>query len=292
MSFRLKFLLTSIIFLFLLFSVGFSQIPNSGFEDWTGSDPTGWVTSNAPPVYSNVTQSTDAHTGSYAVRGDAILLYTMVIEPVIQSGPGGEGFAYNQKPASFTGYYKFFPQGGDRFGINVELFKGGINGTLVAIAAAAPSTAYSTYTQFSVPFLYQTSDTPDTCIVQILIAAPVDSNKVHAGSYFILDDIAFSGSVGVSEKTDNVPTKTELIQNYPNPFNPTTDIQFSTTHAGFVSLKVFDLLGREVATLISEDLPAGNHTQRWNASAIPSGVYFYRLQSGLFGETKKLILQK
>jgi hypothetical protein len=288
----LKFILSSIAFLFLISSVGFSQIPNSGFEDWTLSNPTGWATSNAAPVYSNVTQSTDAHTGSYAVRGEAILLYTMVIEPVIQSGPGGEGFAYSQKPASFTGYYKYFPQGGDRFGINVELFKGGINGTLVAIAATAPSTAYSTYTQFDVPFLYQTNDTPDTCIVQILIAAAAESNHVHVGSYFILDDIAFSGSVGVSEKTDNVPTKTELIQNYPNPFNPSTDIQFSIAHAGFVSLKVFDLLGREVATLVSEELPARNHTRQWNASAIPSGVYFYRLQSGLFVETKKLVLQK
>jgi hypothetical protein len=292
MFFRLKILFASVTFLFLLVSFGFSQIPNSGFENWTGSDPTGWATSNAPVLYTNVTPSTDAHTGSYAVRGDAVLIYTMVIEPVIQSGPGGHGFAYSQKPLSFTGYYKFFPQSGDRFGINVELFNGGETGTLVAIAAAAPSTAYSAYTKFDVPFIYQTNDTPDLCIVQILIAAPYESSAVHAGSYFILDDIAFSGSVGVSEKTDDIPTKTELIQNYQNPFNPTTDIQFSIAHAGFVSLKVFDLLGREVATLVSEELPAGNHTRQWDASAIPSGVYFYRMITGSSVETKKLILQK
>jgi hypothetical protein len=125
-----------------------------------------------------------------------------------------------------------------------------------------------------------------------LIAAPADSNYLHVGSYFLLDDIAFSGSVGVSENTDNTPNATQLVQNYPNPFNPTTNFQFSIAHAGFVSLKVFDLLGREGATLVSEELPAGNHTQQWNASAIPSGVYFYRLQSGLFVETKKFVLQK
>ena len=289
---RLKYTLTSATFLLLIINVGFSQIPNSGFENWTGNVPDGWVTSTAPPLYTNVTSTTDAHTGSYAVRGQTFLLFTQVIEPVIQSGPGGHGFAYNQKPASFTGYYKFFPQGGDRFGINVELFQGGETGTLVAIAASAPSTAYSTYTQFSVPFLYQTSDTPDLCIAQILIAAPAESNYVHVGSYFLLDDIAFSGSVGVNENTDNIPTTTQLVQNYPNPFNPTTNLQFSTAQAGFVSLKVFDLLGREVAKLVSEELPAGKYTREWNASAIPSGVYFYRLQSGLFGETKKLVLQK
>jgi hypothetical protein len=214
------------------------------------------------------------------------------MQPVIQCGPKARGFAYNQKPVSFTGYYKFFPQGGDKFAINVGLYKGGIDGIHVAIAASAPTTAYSGYTQFDVPFVYQTSDTPDTCIVQISIVGPITGNDGHVGSYFLLDDISFSGSVGVSENADNTPTTTQLIQNYPNPFNPTTNFQFSIAHAGFVSLKVFDLLGREVATLVSEDLPAGNHVHQWNASAIPSGVYFYRLQSGLFVETKKFVLQK
>ena len=81
-----------------------------------------------------------------------------------------------------------------------------------------------------------------------------------------------------------------LEQNYPNPFNPSTTISFSLASKSFVSLKMFDVLGREVATTIFEDLPAGNHSYQWNAANMPSGVYFYRLQAGSFTETKKLIL--
>jgi hypothetical protein len=81
-----------------------------------------------------------------------------------------------------------------------------------------------------------------------------------------------------------------LQQNYPNPFNPSTMISFSIPSKGFVSLKVFDLLGREVVIIISEEMSAGNHTQQWNAKDLSSGVYFYRLQAGSFSETKKLVL--
>jgi hypothetical protein len=81
-----------------------------------------------------------------------------------------------------------------------------------------------------------------------------------------------------------------LEQNYPNPFNPTTNISFSLQSKGFVSLKVFDLLGREVATIVSEEMSAGSYSRTWNAATISSGVYFYRLQEGSFIKTKKLIL--
>jgi len=84
----------------------------------------------------------------------------------------------------------------------------------------------------------------------------------------------------------------KLSQNYPNPFNPTTNISFTLISKSFVSLKVFDMLGHEVATLVNEQKPAGTYTQKWNAASMPSGVYFYRLQAGSLTETKKLILLK
>jgi hypothetical protein len=88
------------------------------------------------------------------------------------------------------------------------------------------------------------------------------------------------------------PTKYALSQNFPNPFNPSTSFEFSVSGFGFVSLKVFDVLGREVATLVNEARPAGVYTIRWDASSFPSGVYFYRLQAGSFVDTKKLVLAK
>ena len=131
-----------------------AQIPNSGFESWTLTVPDGWVTSNAAPIYTNVTKSTTAHTGLAAIRGDAVQFSIVVMAPTIQSGPGGHGFAYAQRPTAITGWYQFNSAGGDRFGVNVGLFKGGDTGTLVALAASADPTTQSAYTQFSVPFNY------------------------------------------------------------------------------------------------------------------------------------------
>ena len=81
-----------------------------------------------------------------------------------------------------------------------------------------------------------------------------------------------------------------LFQNYPNPFNPSTSIEFCIQHGGFVSLKVYDLLGREVATLISEEMRPGRHDVSWNASDLPSGVYFYDVRAGGTTQRRKLLL--
>jgi hypothetical protein len=83
-----------------------------------------------------------------------------------------------------------------------------------------------------------------------------------------------------------------LLQNYPNPFNPTTTISFSLPSRSFVSLKVFDILGREVATIVSEEMSAGSYSRQWNAAQMSSGIYFYRLQAGTYIEMKKLVFLK
>jgi photosystem II stability/assembly factor-like uncharacterized protein len=107
------------------------------------------------------------------------------------------------------------------------------------------------------------------------------------------------GAVSVKENKNYIPKRIELFQNYPNPFNPSTTIEYQIPpspfykkgeRGGFVSLKVYDLLGREVATLVDEKKPAGKYTVRWNAEKLSSGVYFYRLRTGVFSETKKMIL--
>ncbi|MCP5061990.1 MAG: T9SS type A sorting domain-containing protein [Ignavibacteriae bacterium] len=87
-------------------------------------------------------------------------------------------------------------------------------------------------------------------------------------------------------------TNYSLSQNYPNPFNPTTTISYSIPELSNITLKVFDVLGKEIITLVSEQKLKGNYKIEFNASQLPSGTYFYRLQSGNFLETKKLILVK
>ncbi len=89
-----------------------------------------------------------------------------------------------------------------------------------------------------------------------------------------------------------MPDNYSLKQNYPNPFNPSTKISFSLPKAGDVKLIVFDILGREVATLVNGYTGAGNHTVDFNASNLSSGVYLYKIQAGDFTETRKMILMK
>ncbi len=99
------------------------------------------------------------------------------------------------------------------------------------------------------------------------------------------------GTTGVRDGPP-VPLSSSLSQNYPNPFNPSTKIRFSITKSSFVILKVYDVLGREIKTLVDEEKSAGIYEATFNASTLPSGVYIYRLQAGTFIETKKMVLIK
>jgi hypothetical protein len=96
----------------------------------------------------------------------------------------------------------------------------------------------------------------------------------------------------VNSVTQEVPERYALRQNYPNPFNPSTQIGFDIVHPGFVTLKVYDLLGREVATLVKENLTPGTYSATFTADGMPSGVYVARLATGSFSATKKMLLVK
>ncbi|MBF8296333.1 MAG: Por secretion system C-terminal sorting protein, partial [Bacteroidetes bacterium] len=96
-------------------------------------------------------------------------------------------------------------------------------------------------------------------------------------------------TTSVEQLNDGIPTVYSLSQNYPNPFNPTTIIQFALPKGSQVLLKVFDLLGREITTLVSQELGPGYFVVRWQAN-VPSGTYIYRLQAEEFVETRKMIL--
>lgn len=94
------------------------------------------------------------------------------------------------------------------------------------------------------------------------------------------------------EDEDQLPTEFALMQNYPNPFNPSTRIKYSVPQSSNVELKVFDILGNEVATLVNEEQSAGNYKVNFDAAGLSSGMYFYKLQTDNFVETKKMLLLK
>jgi hypothetical protein len=102
----------------------------------------------------------------------------------------------------------------------------------------------------------------------------------------------FKGTVGVKEISNSVPEKFELSQNFPNPFNPTTNLKYSLPQGGFVTLKVFNLLGQEVATLVNQEQSAGEYVVDFDASKLAGGIYMYSIKVGDFSLTKKMVLLK
>ncbi|MBS4032967.1 MAG: T9SS type A sorting domain-containing protein [Ignavibacterium sp.] len=138
------------------------------------------------------------------------------------------------------------------------------------------------------------------------------TGKIRADYFYIVDEIPGLSYWGQNSPSDSnvwyydslvlftTPVHNDLIsvydyslsQNYPNPFNPVTKINYSLAHYGKITIKVFDILGREISTLINEEKPAGNHTVEFNASYLASGVYIYRLQSGDYISSKMLLLLK
>ncbi len=98
--------------------------------------------------------------------------------------------------------------------------------------------------------------------------------------------------MGVNDDQSSIPGQFALNQNYPNPFNPSTVISFSVPLTAQVTLKVYDVLGTEIATLINEEKSAGTYQVTLDGSSLSSGMYFYKLQSGNFAETKKMSLLK
>jgi hypothetical protein len=103
---------------------------------------------------------------------------------------------------------------------------------------------------------------------------------------------SLSGITAIDSQRPQIPSAFTLSQNYPNPFNPTTTIMYQLSAPSVVVLKVYDVLGREVATLANGKESAGMHQVEFNGSRLASGVYFYRLSAGNFFETKKMLLLK
>ncbi len=122
-----------------------------------------------------------------------------------------------------------------------------------------------------------------------LLGDSVQYSKWNQGSTFY--SLAWTDLTTIQSTTEKFHTF-YLSQNYPNPFNPTTNIQYAVSSTQFVSLKVYDVLGNEIATLVNEEIDAGNYQVEWNASNLPSGIYFYRIRAGTFIETKKSIFLK
>lgn len=128
--------------------------------------------------------------------------------------------------------------------------------------------------------------------VRVFIPGGFWPTTVNTTKLIVLTDSIDCVITNISGNTNEIPLQFSLSQNYPNPFNPETRIQFAIPEAGFVKLKIFDILGREVHTLVNEHKNAGQYIIDFNASGLSSGTYFYRLEAGDFNDVKRMILLK
>ncbi|MHA2279012.1 MAG: T9SS type A sorting domain-containing protein [Candidatus Kariarchaeaceae archaeon] len=108
--------------------------------------------------------------------------------------------------------------------------------------------------------------------------------------YVDMGAIESSDPTGISLGIDIYPNRFNLSQNYPNPFNPFTTIEFTLPKSEFITLTVYDILGKEITALVNNKLQAGNHIYEFDGSKLASGVYLYRIESGNFQDVKKMIL--
>ena len=275
-----------ILFVFIASCTAFAQIPNSSFENWDQGDPVDWQTNNLNPLIT-VTQSSDAHSGSSSARLEILFVNLSAYSAVLYSGSDGNGFPCTQRHASITGYYKLVPQGPDLLSVSVQVWQGA---NILGTGVLNITTAASSWTQFMAPITYTAPGTPDRCSVRFVFRV-TDFTTVGGVAY--IDDLEFSG-INDIKVIDNgqMPNQFELKQNYPNPFNPSTLIEYSIPEQSFVDLKVYDILGNEIAVLVNAEQSAGVYRADFSGNGLASGLYFYKLQAGSFVETKKMVLTK
>lgn len=129
-------------------------------------------------------------------------------------------------------------------------------------------------------------------IIDVGISTDVCADSIIVNGTYNGSGTFCSAPVDVETDTILVPNKFELSQNYPNPFNPSTIIRYQLPMASHISLKVYDVLGNEVAKLVNEEKPAGNYKITFDSKGLSSGVYLYKIQAENFVETKKMLLLK
>lgn len=266
----------------------FSQIPNSGFEDWANGDPVNWLTLDILGFADAVIQSSDAHSGSLAARLEVVDFSSNPYPPFMVSGSDGLGFPISQRHGSIIGYYKFSPQSvNDYFYIAASFKK---DGNTIGGAFWETFNSSSVYTQFVISVDYFTSDTPDSVNIIIAVGDTVNGSGT-IGAFALIDDLSLGGPTDVEQKYP-IPLTFNLLQNYPNPFNPSTKINFSIPEQAHVELTVYDILGNKISTLVNNNYSAGEYSVDFIADNLPAGIYLARFSAGKYSRTIKMTLLK
>jgi hypothetical protein len=192
----------------LIASMVHAQIPNAGFETWSSGTPVGWDSASAG-IPGSIQQSGTSHGGSWAVRGNVVSFMGFTVPLIFSAGADGQGFPVSQRHATLSGFYQFNSVGGDLFIVTVGMVQAG---TVIGAGAFMTQANQSGYVQFDAPIFYDAAGDPDTAIIVFMIADTA-SGFPHVGSFFLADDLSFSGITAVDDP-GQVPAQFVLEQNY------------------------------------------------------------------------------
>ena len=279
---------TVITFLFIYFfiSTAHAQILNPGFEDWSNEDPVNWFSFDELTMMNWITQSSDAHGGSSSAR---LQVGEFPFGPYLWSlDDNGNFHSVTEKHGSLKGWYKFSPEDNDQLMIVVGMLDS--DTIVVGSGGWVQQSAVTSWSEFEIP-IYYTPGSPDPVQTLINIGIYDSTGQPTTNSFALIDDLSFTGPSAV-EQISGLPQDFSLRQNYPNPFNPSTNIEYTLPEASFVQIKVYDILGNEVATLVNEEQSAGTYRADFSGSDLASGLYIAKLQAGNYSKTIKMSLLK
>jgi hypothetical protein len=254
--------------LLLLFTANYSfgQIPNPSFENWTGTQPDGWVAYRTNPFspYIFETISTNAHNGSKAVKSNIVLTGPVYNPSGLLSASEASDYYFpiSTKPTKLKGWYILQTNGLDTFTVNVTMKR---QGAIIGQGEFTSTTTNLSYSEFITNINYSSTTTPDSMKIFITFNYG-KAGSGHEGSYFILDDLSLSQTSGLDENQNTL-----YVQISPNPATSVIEINTSNTDK-IQSFELINSFGKVLKTIQSSIL-----TEPIDISNFENGVYFYRL---------------
>jgi hypothetical protein len=254
-----------------------NEVPNPGFENWTTGNPDGWFVTNIPGFGIPITQFSPGHSGSYAAKGQPVIVVATgdTLPPSMLSGTPGSGFPISQSYTTLEFYYQCNLTGGDLFSVDVYIYNS--SNTVIAASNEDISINASGWTLKSIPINYFGSGTAASAVIQftILPNPSTGAGYPNPSSTFIVDDVALSGIVGVQENTIDI-IRADV---FPDPAISDAAINISNSVAGNAELFLYDLKGSVVKQL-STYMTATNYRWKFPVADLPQGIYSVRIVRG------------
>jgi hypothetical protein len=239
-----------------------AQIPNGGFEDWTSGNPDYWLTNNAPGFAVPLTQETPSHSGTYAIRGEVVNSPGGAIAPLLAANDSfGNGFPITQAHGSLSFYYKLNTT---NTAMIVSIGISDTGGVPIGAGGLVLDGTVSSFTSITIPIYYINTDNAAHAYITVMLA-DTQSGTPNVGDYFVMDDVTFTGFVGVPM---SIASRARV---YPNPASETVTVAVEGGGTGDALLLLYDIDGRFLRSMAAE-VP-GKFEWQLPVADLPQGIY-------------------